>query len=58
MTLYVPNIKSFFYKTLEEMEYTTEQIKIDGAWEDEGNMGDYSLQDLWLVIVTIKYYLM
>ena len=35
------------------MEDITEQMDIDGAREEEYNVGDYYLQDIWLVMVTI-----
>ena len=35
------------------MDETTEQMDIDGVREEEDIAADYSLQDIWLVVVTI-----
>ena len=35
------------------MDEITEQIENGGAWEEEDNVEDYSLQDIWLVMVTM-----
>ena len=35
------------------MDETTEQMDIDGVREKEIIAADYSLQDIWLVVVTI-----
>ena len=35
------------------MEEITEQMDIDGAIDKEENVEDDSLQDIWLVMVTI-----
>ena len=35
------------------MEEIMEQMEIDSAKEEEDNMENYSLQDIWLVMVTI-----
>ena len=53
MIMYVPKIKLLFSKTPEKMEEITEKIDIDGAREEEDNVEDYYLQDIWLVMVTI-----
>ena len=37
------------------MEYIAEQMEIDGARDEEDNMEDYSLQDILIVMVTIKF---
>ena len=40
------------------MEEITEHIDIDYTREEEDNLEDYYLQDIWLLMVTIKYHLM
>ena len=44
--MFVPKIKSFFYKTPEKMDEITEQTEIDGTREGEDISDDYSLQDI------------
>ena len=44
--MYVPKIKSFFYKTPEKTEEMTGRTEIAGAREEEENVEDYSLQDI------------